>query len=935
MVELLGISVGIGGSSEIDLPRGSEHLIEHILFRPNENQKIKGQIIDDMISSNNGVSNGSTSTFETNYIFKFDIFGLDSFAEIFSESLINPAFENEVIKTEINNVNAEITMKIKQNKNQIVGLLLRQISNKSSPLFRDSSAELNIFHDKLEEFKQKLMAFHKQNYSANLIKIFVNGDVSHEKIKRVFEKNFGRIPNLKVERPLFDDQKKYIRPFSESAKNKVYFLSSDLQTSAFTIYIEIKSEITSRYFSPLSFFDFLIQYNGKDSFLETLKEKKLISSLRVFLFNSDYITSVFGMKFLIQDDFENKVGTIIGHFYSFVDQLKEDKDIEQFFKIYSKISIKNYFFKSSNSFVDIKSIPDDTMYDVDFYASQMLLFEPKHVLSGGQFAYVFDKEVWNDFLERLKSENPIIVIQSNKYKNTESKDTTFESQTQNNDKNQQENNSQNEHSTNPKESENDSNYVLDKIDFSDINNVILNVETEFNQNIKYAERLKSADWKNQIKESIPKIKFSHYPIIDSNIFDRYSITTDCAIPAELKPDEMSVNEIDSGIEATGLLKTTKKTTKTIQIPKMLAILMEDSSKTSVIQQQLTLNERLHDLKRCLKQENELENILGNIPLVFSDVNFEVYHKLYRKTLQEENILYLKIESTELKQLILRNDFSEKRDLKLKMELFAAYVLSSHQKLNPEFYLKGNGVSISTNLEDFMFIFSGITKNLNEFIPHFFAFVKNQAGVNDLELSTLENLKIDLIKQNDAFKNYGMQELIDYYFYLSFNRYSVDISDKSIFEKDNSKIAGVNFSDFDKIKSLIFENPKVIIFGVGNLRKLELIELAKELKSQLPISLSKNANDFADPSYMEFERDMSTTQITKQSHYLIELENPIPESENTGYATYFDCGRVTFKTRFVFSVLQSIINDFFFQELRVKRNFGYVANAFFKVINDVK
>lgn len=69
-----------------------------------------------MVNKHHGSYNGCTEAFSTNYYFKIADEGLETLIDVVADALINPIFDKENIKKEINNVNSEISFRIKYNK---------------------------------------------------------------------------------------------------------------------------------------------------------------------------------------------------------------------------------------------------------------------------------------------------------------------------------------------------------------------------------------------------------------------------------------------------------------------------------------------------------------------------------------------------------------------------------------------------------------------------------------------------------------------------------------------------------------------------------------------------------------------------------------------------------------------------------------------------
>ncbi len=164
-------------------------------------------------------------------------------------------------------------------------------------------------------------------------------------------------------------------------------------------------------------------------------------------------------------------------------------------------------------------------------------------------------------------------------------------------------------------------------------------------------------------------------------------------------------------------------------------------------------EKMRDLtmyKFCLIKEFINDDQVKN-PSVLLELSYlDVYHKLYRKSLQPIFDLSIKLESEYLIEHLIRGNAQHRLMTSFKLELFCIY-LKHHMKLKfHKYFMKGNDFSCSISNYHLIFEFSGITKELYSFVEvileHFH--VLKEDRIYDQEI--IENVKERIINKYSEF-----------------------------------------------------------------------------------------------------------------------------------------------------------------------------------------
>lgn len=881
------------------MPKGLEHLLEHLVFLPTEKYAEPNSLAD-FLKKTNGVFNGSTRMFLTDFIFQFDKKEFKQFAPILADSIKNPKFDLENIRKEINNVNSEIAMRIIHNKQEMEFQFLHEVGNCKSSLLSDSAFQIKVEEENMPQLQKDLVEFHKKYFSANLMKIGIVSDLDHTAIQKVLEATFGDLPNTQTPRPFYNDLGKYIQPFSAEVLNSVYFVHSEFQQNKLSLLFIVPSTINYLYFCPTEFLKFLTHFKAEKSFDETLKAEDLVTSFSISDEMSDYVHSLIGLEFKIKNKLDDKVDAILAHFYDFVEQVINSPNLEKYFEIFAKISQKNFFFSAENEFVKINSNTENDLTLAEEISHKMFNFTSKETLIGDNIFHKFEKKIFLDYLNALKESNPIIIIKSDVFpKKEQSNDGVEAGQTQD----------------------------LESLD--QISEILLDNSFKFDSSLFYTVRQKSPNFKTSILAKRKNTQYNFVPLINTSPFDKYELKTTCEIPSVFsKFSKVQVifdeGQIDKQI---GLL--------TLNTAKMREFLIHPNIDPAFPETHLNDLRAIQSMKDCLTNEFSKDKTnFSSFKLIFTDNGKEVYNLVHRQTLQEQISVIVEVQSEFLKKLLLKNDSSERIDVEITSKIFCKYLLSTHKLQSAEAYLYGNIASCECNGSNILFKFFGQPNLMSKFIADFFSFLKNVAFNTDLKNFILENERINLLEPFLQVKLYSIRDFIDHYFNLVFDLHFQNILDPTILQGIKEKIETVDFSKLLNLRSSLLDNSKTNIFVAGNIGADQTLSVYSHFKESLLGTAHLDAEYLKNFDYLKSDQEHSFLKVPLMTHYVFDVENPNTQDTNSAYSCSFYFAKVDYKTKFQANLIQYYFSNFIFDELREKRNFGYVASGRFKKMYEV-
>ncbi|QID86943.1 metalloprotease [Saccharomyces pastorianus] len=171
------LDVNIGAFEDPENLPGLAHFCEHLLFMGSEKFPDENEY-SSYLSKHGGSSNAYTASQNTNYFFEVNhqhlLGALDRFSGFFS----CPLFKKESTDKEINAVNSE-NKKNLQNDIWRIYQLDKSLTNPNHPYHKFSTGNIETLGESPKEnglnIRDELLKFHKDFYSANIMKLCVLG----------------------------------------------------------------------------------------------------------------------------------------------------------------------------------------------------------------------------------------------------------------------------------------------------------------------------------------------------------------------------------------------------------------------------------------------------------------------------------------------------------------------------------------------------------------------------------------------------------------------------------------------------------------------------------------------------------------------------------------------------------------------------------------
>ena len=379
-------SVHCGNYNDYKYFYGIAHFIEHLLFMGSDKYPSENHFYN-KINEYNGYTNAFTSSNTTNYIFDILNNGFIEVLDIFSRFFIDPSFNINSIKKEMNAVDSE-HMKNLNNDNRKLFHLYNIIANIDSPLNTFSTGNLKTLD--IANIKNLILSFYNNYYTTDNISICIISSLSKDTMYNTLLNTFGKIKT--------SIKKKFIikQPFYNKAKNNMYFLKSN---SSFIKIIYFWEFLQNNYYD----FYILVCY------LNNKSKESLYNYLYILGYINDFYTyiedaGIFYININLTSLGYNNLQHINNIIFSYISNIKNVDLIE----------FNSYITKKDQIIFDYYDDKSDTDYATNISINNLLV-NSRCVIN----RYINrEQNKTNDYLHQIITKyindaNKIIIINSN------------------------------------------------------------------------------------------------------------------------------------------------------------------------------------------------------------------------------------------------------------------------------------------------------------------------------------------------------------------------------------------------------------------------------------------------------------------------------------------------------------------------------------------
>ena len=267
------LAVNVGHYDDPSEREGLAHYLEHMLFLGTEPfPKIGG--FQSFISQHGGSNNAWTGTEHTCFFFDISPALMEKALNRFSQFFIAPLFNPEALGKELQAVDSEYQMKLKDDMRRLYQVH-KEVINPAHPFAKFSVGNTETLGDRDgQSIRDEIVAFYEQQYSADLMTLTIVAPSELNEIEAWIREKFSSIKNKNLAtkslpQEIVREQDKGIfvkvKPIKDSKKLILSFNFPSMSEHYST--------------KPLSYFAHLLGFEGEGSLMLFLKEKKWVTSL--------------------------------------------------------------------------------------------------------------------------------------------------------------------------------------------------------------------------------------------------------------------------------------------------------------------------------------------------------------------------------------------------------------------------------------------------------------------------------------------------------------------------------------------------------------------------------------------------------------------------------------------------------------------------------
>ena len=241
-------SVNIGSLANKNYYDGLAHLLEHMIFISSKKYK-EQNYLQKKITEAGGSTNAFTELFQTTYY--LDVFNehLENILKIFIDFFTNSMLNEEYIKKELHNVDAEHQKNILNDEWKLHDFK-HFISNSNSNYNTFQTGTINTLNK--SDIKNKLVEFYNKYYVSNNISICIASNKSIKELTKIVTKYFSIIKNhpkntVELIKPIY-------------SQGKTYYIKANNNTILFNYLFETSINI-KLYYVIAFFFNFTDKYS--------------------------------------------------------------------------------------------------------------------------------------------------------------------------------------------------------------------------------------------------------------------------------------------------------------------------------------------------------------------------------------------------------------------------------------------------------------------------------------------------------------------------------------------------------------------------------------------------------------------------------------------------------------------------------------------------
>ena len=332
------LSVGVGSYQNPKSQQGLAHFLEHMVLQSSKKYP-EVNAYKDFVMTNGGKVNGMTSSTLTVYPFSINSEHFEQALDMLSSNIKEPLLNRTSVEKELSAVHAEWHGR-HQSDNYLYRRVLANVANPKHPIRKFSTGNKETLRDKPNSnLYESLVNFHKQYYSANLMKLALVGPQSLEELKQLASAYFSDIKNTNVDVP-----EVAVSAFTETQKH--IFVKSNKKNQYLSLMFPMEDNSSEWKHKPNKLISYLLNYDEKGTLVSQLREQQLVENMSARVSSSSLGKGgMISASFELTEKGKQNIDVIISSFFAYVDLIKSqgiDSSLVSEFKTLYQQSFEDY-----------------------------------------------------------------------------------------------------------------------------------------------------------------------------------------------------------------------------------------------------------------------------------------------------------------------------------------------------------------------------------------------------------------------------------------------------------------------------------------------------------------------------------------------------------------------------------------------------------------
>ncbi|MWN89484.1 pitrilysin [Gilliamella sp. Pra-s65] len=392
---LASLALPVGSLQDPKDQQGLAHYTEHMVLMGSKNYPEPASF-SQFLSRHAGSYNASTASHRTAFYFEVENSAFDKALDHLADAISEPNLDPKFADKERNAVNAEMTM-ARSNDGFRIGQVDSETINQSHPASQFSGGNLETLSDKENsKLQDALVNFHKDYYSANIMVGVMYSNQSINKLAKLAENSFGKIPNKNINAPIVD--KPAITP---NVLNKQISMVPAQPKKLLFLQFPIENNLAKFADKTDEYITYLISNSSHNTLSDQLQKQGLIEGISSSINPIRYGNSgIFSINVSLTDDGLAQKDKVIGAIFNYLQLIQKQGISDAYYEELKKVLALEFKYQD---------VERDMSY-VEWLSDQMLLYPVQNILNSDFIATNFDKTAIASRLKSLTANNARIWV---------------------------------------------------------------------------------------------------------------------------------------------------------------------------------------------------------------------------------------------------------------------------------------------------------------------------------------------------------------------------------------------------------------------------------------------------------------------------------------------------------------------------------------------